>query len=252
MLPFLLRPFAPKTPEQRQGFAHWLKTSDGKHLLANQKEALAELLPSITGCRAIQIGVGTHVNLLERCNLPFSWRFSSTQSSATDVIMAPAALPIASQCIDLVVLHHNLDFDDDPYRILNEVTRVLNPGGTLIIVGFNPFSLLGLQRLISHRAHPPLSGRFLRIGRVSDWAGVCGCQTLGYASGYHKPLDSGLGARLNQFMWKRMGSFYVLMTRKQAVPLHPLKTAAQNLLSDMPTNVVAVPAARWQNTKEPS
>lgn len=252
MLPFLLRPFVPKTPEQRQAFADWLKTGEGRQLLDNQKTALGELLPGIIGCRAIQVGISTQHNLLERCNLPFHWRLSSTVSSATDIVMSPADLPIANKCVDLVVLHHCLDFDDEPYRVLNEATRVLNPGGTLIVVGFNPFSLLGIKRLLSQRNQPPLSGRFLRIGRVSDWAGVCGCQTLGYVSGYHKQADESLGARINQYVWKRLGSFYVLMARKQAIPLHPLKSVAQNLLSELPANVITVPAARWQDNKEPS
>ena len=51
-------------------------------------------------------------------------------------------LPIATQSIDLVLLPHVLEFAEEPHAVLREVDRVMMPEGRLVIVGFNPWSLL--------------------------------------------------------------------------------------------------------------
>ncbi len=242
MLAFLRQPFNTQPKHVRADFAHWLQKRAGQALLANEKQVLDEFLSSLVGCRALQIDVGANVDLLDKCGMAYRWSLTGEVNGQTDLLMEPASLPIANHCVDLVLLHHTLDFDNHPYRILNEATRVLNPGGTLLVVGFNPVSLLGLQRLFHTHKMPPWSGRFLRIGRVSDWIGVCGCQMQGYVTG---SLHS-TTLKLQQ----RLGGFYVLQARKQAVPLHPIMSK-RRLLSDIPPNVITVPAARWQRTRKP-
>jgi SAM-dependent methyltransferase len=249
MLPFLRLPFARQPSASRAAFADWLGGDEGKALLAAEQRALDDLLPRLVGCRALQLGLRADTDLLASCQLPFQWRLSSLVHDAAHLLMQPASLPLASSCVDLVLLHHSLDFDDDPYRILNEAGRVLNPGGTLLVVGFNPLSLLGLKRFFHDRASPPWSGRFLRAGRVSDWVGVCGLELQGYVSGFYG--QRGLAQWLGHHLWQRLGGFYVLVARKQAVPMQPL-LARLRLLGELPPNVITVPAARWQQrTRNP-
>lgn len=251
MLPFLRPPFSLQTADSRHQFVDWLTGRDGQALLDAEMAQLQTILPSLVGFRALQIGVGQERSFLDACHFPYRWQVASTAASNVDLQVKPARLPFARECIDLVLLHHSLDFDDHPYRILNEATRVLNLGGTLVVVGFNPVSLLGLQRFFSSRTEPPLSGRFLRAGRVSDWAGVCSCQVLGYASGLHGSREGSVTGWLGRKLWQRLGGFYVLIARKQAYPMQPLRPKRQRL-ADMPPNVISVPAARWQRTRNPN
>lgn len=247
MLPFLRQPFPNRCKRARQAFVDWLASPKGVALLEAETRQLQDLLPSLVGCRALQVGVGGEIDLLASCHLPYHWYLASTRVACADMQIYPANLPLASQSVDLVLLHHCLDFDDAPYRIISEAVRLLNPGGSLLVVGFNPFSLLGLQHLLAASRHPLHGARFLRAGRVCDWVGVSGCEVQGYVAGFAAHHERGYRALLRQQLWRRFGGFYVLMARKQAVPLHPILTRRQRL-TDLPPNVIIVPAARWQRT----
>jgi ArsR family transcriptional regulator len=52
---------------------------------------------------------------------------------------------------DLVTIHQVLHFFDDPAPILNEASRVLAPGGRLLIVDFAPHDLEALRENHAHR-----------------------------------------------------------------------------------------------------
>ena len=66
--------------------------------------------------------------------------------------------PFANDSFDLIVIHQVLHFLDDPARAIREVSRLLTPGGRLLIVDFAPHSL---EFLRSDHAH-------LRLGFRSD------------------------------------------------------------------------------------
>ena len=62
---------------------------------------------------------------------------------------------------------------DNVHQLLREVDRVLVPGGGVIIVGFNPFSLWGIARLLLGKGRfkqdMPWLARFWSPYRVTDW-----------------------------------------------------------------------------------
>lgn len=61
------------------------------------------------------------------------------------------ASPYADQSADLVVIHQVLHFLDDPGRALLEASRVLAPGGRLVVVDFAPHQLEHLRSEHAHR-----------------------------------------------------------------------------------------------------
>src|SRR4029079_10049253 len=86
-------------------------------------------------------------------------------------------LPIASNCADLVVLPHVVEFSEDPHQILREVARVLVPEGRVVVACFNPWSLWGFRRFFRGNGHYPRSGRFINLPPLKD-----SCARLGLAS----------------------------------------------------------------------
>jgi SAM-dependent methyltransferase len=73
------------------------------------------------------------------------------------------ALPFPAASIDLVVLPHTLERATDPHHTLREVERVLVSEGRVVVVGFNPASLWGLQ----HQAASLLNS--VGLGRPGAW-----------------------------------------------------------------------------------
>lgn len=45
-------------------------------------------------------------------------------------------LPIEHESVDVALLHHSLDYSEDPHQLLRESARVLMPYGHLLIFGF--------------------------------------------------------------------------------------------------------------------
>lgn len=91
----------------------------------------------------------------------------------------PCELPFKSNSIDGLVLHHALESVSDPRVALREAVRVLTPGGRLLVCGFNPFSMVGVQRLYAHVAtrfveHPLHEHKLINPIRMFDWFALLG------------------------------------------------------------------------------
>ena len=159
------------------------------------------LLTDIFGFNAVQIGLPEH-DYLHGNRMPF--RFRCAPQMGVETIADFHHLPFASNSLDLVVLPHVLEFDADPHRILREVERVLVPEGQVVVTGFNPFSLWGLNRRIRHRSSDaPWNGRYISVLRLKDWFALLGFETRAGAFGCYAPA-------VRQEKWLRRFSFMEL------------------------------------------
>jgi SAM-dependent methyltransferase len=100
-------------------------------------------------------------------------------------------LPFESGSLDLVVMPHVLEFNDNPHQILREAERVLRPEGTIIISGFNPRSLWGVRRALGSQMGYPWRGNFITLPRLKDWLALLGFEVArgGFAC-YAPPLTN--------------------------------------------------------------
>jgi ArsR family transcriptional regulator len=61
------------------------------------------------------------------------------------------SIPLDNASQDLVIFHQVLHFAEDPDSTLREATRVLKPGGTMLIIDFAPHDMEFLREQHAHR-----------------------------------------------------------------------------------------------------
>jgi len=211
----------------------WYHTDAGMLVSQAIEQHMWRITSCIFGYNAIQIGdTFTQHNLLKNCTI--SEQIVVDRASTANIICSPAALPIESDCVDLFVLPHTLDFTEKPHEILREVERCLVPEGHMIVIGFNPLSFYGLWRmLLSRRNIAPWNAEFYRLGRLRDWSSLLGFEETEIHYTAHLPpfkriqkwkKMQSLG-RTMQYHVPQMGGVYVFVARKQVARLTPIKPA---------------------------
>ena len=134
-------------------------------------------------------------------------------------------LPFMDSEIDFLVLHHALEFSEDPHMVLREASRVLAPQGQLLILCFNPWSLLGLRKLLQpgFRTVIPWAHHGLSRGRIADWLKLMGCEPLNLAWGFYQfPIQNqwllNKTRKLDHWLTQHSfpgGGFYILHASKE-------------------------------------
>ncbi len=172
------------------------------------------------------------------------------QKGLVDVIADVDDLPFIDAGVDVCVLAQQLEFAVDPHHILREADRVLIPNGYMVISGFNPISLAGLNRLIPFRRRKlPWHGRFFTPMRVKDWLNLLGYEVLDD----QRVLFSSLHPKVNPNSWwfqacqrfankylTALGSVYVIVAKKRVHPLTPIRPKWQMRARFKPINVSTV------------
>lgn len=159
------------------------------------------------GFHALQMGL-PELDGLQANRMPHRWLATETPSEKANFLTHFAALPFASNSLDLVVLPHALELTADPHAALREVARVLVPEGRVVICGFNPMSLWGLRQQRAHlyrrfgweRFFLPQAGEFIGYLRLRDWLRLLDFEIESGDFGCYRPAFSS-PRWLNQFAW---------------------------------------------------
>ncbi len=208
----------------------WWSTPLGQALLENERALLDPLLPRIFGYHFLQLGTSDH-SMMGASPVGHKFLFAPSVTPHQALPVANnEALPLQSESVDAVLIHHALDYTPDSHRLLREAARVLMPGGKLLIVGFNPLSSWGLRRLFRWRNTLPWDARYISRHRVQDWLKlleftVDKVEHGGYLLPFgHSRLVSSaqrmeiLGHRLKA----PMGAVYLIVACKQVMPVTPV------------------------------
>ena len=199
------------------GLTDWLKTPPGRYLLNWERSRFDEAVSDIFGYHALQLGL-PELDTLRANRMPHRWLSLTDLSKKTASISAqsepanetkpdgisslgaalltdPAALPFPENSLDLVVLPHTLELDQDPHSALSEVERVLVPEGRVVISGLNPVSLWGLRQRRDHiyrqlgydGMYLPDNGGFIGYWRLRDWLRLLNFEVESARFGCYRP-----------------------------------------------------------------
>lgn len=233
----------------RQGLRAWYNRPVGQLLLAQEREQLDAILPTLFGYYAVQVGCLLGNDLLASSRISNKILIDPDNGGETltpAIYGYPDAMPVASDSVDVVVLPHTLEFERDPHQILREADRVLIPEGHVVVLGFNPWSLWGLWRLVFGRSgKAPWCGDFLSLTRTRDWMALLGFDVVLVRHYFFRPplqtcammnklsFMEKLGAKL----WPQLSGAYVLVAKKRVAtitPIRPRWSPGRKLMGEMP------------------
>ena len=223
---FRHRRYKPPTRQQLTMLEDWFDSERGGRLLARESELVDRALAEAFGYYLLQLSVDSRVCLHENCRVQRKYR-GHLFDPGVDVQCSSEQLPFASESLDVVILHHVQEFVDDPYQLLREVQRVVVPHGQVLILGFNPWSPLGLYSRV-RRFFPESHwhNHLITWRRMNDWLGLLGFETNRVDFGLRLPAriaggEDSLPDRLAR-CWP-FGNFYLISAVKQVASFTPIK-----------------------------
>lgn len=161
----------------------WYSRFPADELYSGIKDRIQPLTDRAFGYHALQIGPLPQRDLVSSSRINHRIYASTSRGASEPSLHCHGdELPFASDSMDMVVAFHALEFDEHPHGTLREAQRVLRPHGHLVVVGFNPISILGLnlalrRRLQSGNRQQPWSEyRPVRVGRLTDWLNLLDCK----------------------------------------------------------------------------
>lgn len=206
----------------------WAQLHNGDWLRESIQTRLDEWCPKLFGYHMLKLGGLSSEISSCTCNIQHQVNLD-IQNPLHNVIADGYNLPFLEKSFDVVVLSHQLDYSNDPHRLLREVDRVMMDDGYIIITGFNPFSVTGLASLMPWRKNSlPWSGRMYTPSRVKDWLGVLNYEVIHCDTYALFPMSK------YQAMWTWLenalggcasfaGSQYFIVARKRTYPIKPIK-----------------------------
>lgn len=227
------------SPGFYNAMSQWYRTPLGERLLDAELALLEHCLPRRFGYHLLQIGCA---NLPMYENSPIGHKFSithNTDSAGHGIVAGGEAIPLTSASVDLVLLHHALDFTSHQHQLLREVSRVLIAGGHVVILGFNPISSWGIRTRLPGRKKHPWQGMLLSTLRVTDWLKLLEFQVEQIRYGaYSLPVNSPRVIRYSGLLDKfasrlnwPTGGVYMISAKKQVAPLTPIQTSWRDFAS---------------------
>ncbi len=220
----------------------WLDNPFGQELLRQEQQSLDRALGCLFGYHLMQMSVSRKLDLTRASKINHRFSITPCVPRADSAISGRAefdCLPLPEESIDVSVLHHVLEYSQSPHQLLREVSRVMIPRGRLVIVGFNPWSLIGSYKPFAQLLSRRVWWRYhsLRLGRLLDWLRLLDFEPVSIEHGFYRPplLRSGILKRLGWMdtLGKRFnlpsGGYYCVVARKEIAAMTPIRPVWQKL-----------------------
>lgn len=224
----------------------WYRKNPGQWLQQEECRQLESVLPDLFGYYLLQIGVNYCADYLQASRIPFcavldiepsnldveGQAVGSEAKQSVCIDAMAECLPFASDSLDLLILQHALEFSENPHEVLREVDRTLIPEGHVIVLGFNPWGLWMLWRLVlGWRKRPPWCGRFVGPARLRDWLQLLGFDVVEQKGYFFRPPIAHQAVmekllfmdRWGPKFWPFFSGAYMVIAKKRVATLTPIK-----------------------------
>ena len=158
----------------------WPDSGLGQWVLAEEQPLLADLARRFHGDTLVWSGTAPDAaDGVKRCMVRNRFYMAAEDSRMHGELAglrgSLGALPLPDRAADGFVLHHSLELETDPRQALREVSRVIAPGGRLLVCAFNSLSPWGMRALYS-RLHDDVFSdmKFVNPLRLLDWLALLG------------------------------------------------------------------------------
>lgn len=150
--------------------AYW-QSEAGRSLWETQRACLGPVAETRVGGHSLEMSMGP--TMLTMSAIPHALRWSPTRQLAdhdSTLICPPDQFALPDRCLDIMVVHHWLEYLDDAPFTLQEAARVTADNGILVLFGFNPIGVSGLARQWRKRQQQfPWNGTWRSARRLRDW-----------------------------------------------------------------------------------
>lgn len=200
-------------------------------LVEMERAQLQRLLKPMAGDYLIQIG--GIPELTQDSAIRFKW-FFNTQAKSGAIQVALDELPLMPESVDVIILVHVLEFMPKPLVGLREAYQALAPGGQMIIVSLNPWSLWGLKHRFTQDDELPWNGHFWSAWRTKHWLRELGLRIVMSDTFCFRPPLHSLPAwqrllwleALGPFCFPAFGGFYMVVAQKRVAGMTPALQSA--------------------------
>jgi SAM-dependent methyltransferase len=204
----------------------WYKSPAGQHyrkIILNELEAIKDLYQ---GRHTLFCGSSEYKKLFQKNK---SGTFFSIDE---DVLISSANLsknlPFEDNSHDVIVLSHGLEYTENPYLLMREIDRIATDDATIVVIGFNKFSLWSLIKIFSSK--PPWNINFLSPYIIKEWFKILEYKTnyqktFGFIPYLGKNVTSFLSniSFLHKIIRNQFGGLAMVTYRKRVIPLTPQK-----------------------------
>ena len=217
----------------RSGLSQWMQSPAGVALLQMEVERVHAAVGNLFGYHCLQVGDLAGKDLLSASRILGRTVVDIDGEASRDpypvVSGAATSLPIDSHAVDVVVLPHVLEFESRPHEALRETSRVLVPEGSLVLLGFNPVSIIGLRRVFRYRAEvAPWCGTYFGAGRLRDWLTLLGFDIIDerpcFASEYATRRWRFGRRSLIEWMPPALASARIILAKKRVNAILPVRS----------------------------
>ncbi|MDG3088848.1 class I SAM-dependent methyltransferase [Vibrio hannami] len=204
----------------------WQQLKNGNWVSESIQTRLDEWCPKLFGYHMLKLG-GLSCEIAScTCNIQHQVSLDIV-NPLRNIVADAYYLPFLEKSIDVVLLAHQLDYCNDPHRLLREVDRVMVDDGYLVITGFNPISFTGVASFMPWRKNNlPWSGRMFTPNRIRDWLGLLNYEVVHCDKYAVFPMKHPFWTWLENSLgeWSTcFGSLYFIVARKRTYPLKPIK-----------------------------
>ena len=158
--------------QQQQRAVRWLSSEAGAGFLAAEQELFNQRLQRCFGLHLLQCSIVDGLDLYNNSPVNHCFKFAPRATELTEraAVAEFNELPLEDNSVDVVLLHHVMEFSADPHALLREIARVVRPEGRILVMVFNPWSMLHLRQVLTHRFDNN-AWHCQKIGghRVADW-----------------------------------------------------------------------------------